>query len=583
MRGGRTSPDFFVATYNTVAPEAGLGACSIALILCSASSFVSPIPLESDDRPEPAEVVAADTTATGDGADRAGDTVIARDDLGGPDHDAASQPPVVPPEPPAADGEAEPEIAPIDTGVPAQAGSGRSLVSFLVSALVHAAAMICLALIVVAARSDSSLGTLTLSASVDNQPLQIEEMISIDPSDPHLRRHNALHSAPPAENPDVSPTYELSPGPQSPVPGDLHFPRPDEWTQRTDGPHGGLEGRNAKSRGRRTGTGATDASEAAVERGLWWLVAHQREDGSWSFDHREGFCQGRCRDHGRHTSTTAATALALAPFLGAGYTHQSGQHAETVRRGLYYLQSRAFVTDDGCDLREGTMYAQGLAAIVLCEAYAMTGDDGLFDVAQGALDYIEYAQDKNGGGWRYNPHQPGDTTVTGWQLMGLKSGQMARLRVRSSTMLLVNHFLDSVQSEEGARYGYQDPTPGDATTAIGLLCRMYLGWPREHPPLAAGVAYLDRLGPSEDDMYYNYYATQVLHHWQGSEWKRWNDSMRDYLVSTQADRGHMAGSWYFDHEHSTAGGRLYNTAMAVMILEVYYRYMPLYGESWSGK
>ena len=43
------------------------------------------------------------------------------------------------------------------------------------------------------------------------------------------------------------------------------------------------------------------------------------------------------------------------------------------------------------------MYAQGLATIVLCEAYAMTKDENLKQVAQGALDFIEYAQGKNGG------------------------------------------------------------------------------------------------------------------------------------------------------------------------------------------
>ena len=142
------------------------------------------------------------------------------------------------------------------------------------------------------------------------------------------------------------------------------------------------------------------------------------------------------------------------------------------------------------------MYAQGLAAIVLCEAYAMTKDEDLKDVAQGALDFIEYAQGENGG-WRYNPGEPGDTTVTGWQLMALKSGEMAGLRVKTPTMFRVNDFLDTVQSEEGAKYGYMDPSPRPATTAIGLLCRMYLRWPRSHPGLAAGVKYLDETGPSK--------------------------------------------------------------------------------------
>ena len=34
-------------------------------------------------------------------------------------------------------------------------------------------------------------------------------------------------------------------------------------------------------------------------------------------------------------------------------------------------------------------------------------------------------------------------------------------------------------------------------------------------------------------MYYNYYATQVLHHYDGELWTKWNAKMRDYLVNSQ--------------------------------------------------
>jgi hypothetical protein len=271
--------------------------------------------------------------------------------------------------------------------------------------------------------------------------------------------------------------------------------------------------------------------------------------------------------------------MALLAFLGAGYTHQGGEYQDVVRRGLYYLKKRAFVTSDGIDLQEGTMYAQGLAAIALCEAYAMTRDPSLREFAQGVLDWIVYAQDKEVGGWRYRPHEPGDTTVTGWQVMALKSGDMAGLRVPSPAFFLAQEFLNSVQCEEGARYGYMSTDPRRTTTAIGLLCRMYAGWGHDHPTLHQGVTYLDQWGPSESNVYYNYYATQVMFHWQGSDWKRWNQQMRDRLVAAQAIDGHEAGSWYFPDKNTAPGGRLCSTALAVMTLEVYYRYLPLYGEN----
>jgi hypothetical protein len=243
---------------------------------------------------------------------------------------------------------------------------------------------------------------------------------------------------------------------------------------------GGFEGRASDRRGDlvRDGGGSAE-SEAAVARGLNWLAAHQRADGS---------CNGYCRHPGTFPSTTGSTGLALMAFLGAGHTHQAGEHRAVVSKGLYYLCGRMVMTPEGGDLQEGSMYAQGIASIALCEAYAMTKDPSLRSYAQSAIDFIASAQDIKGGGWRYTPGQPGDTTMLGWQLMALKSGQLAGLVVPSPTIALVEKFLDSVETDYGAGYGYLAPEKGPTTTAIGLLCRMYTGWPagRQHAPRGRG-------------------------------------------------------------------------------------------------
>ena len=140
-------------------------------------------------------------------------------------------------------------------------------------------------------------------------------------------------------------------------------------------------------------------------------------------------------------------------------------------------------------------------------------------------------------------------------------------------------FLDSVQANGGAAYGYMKPGQDGATTSIGLLCRMYLGWRRDNPALERGVRMLSKSGPSPGDMYYNYYATQVMRHWEGEPWENWNRQMRDHLVHHQDTEGHEEGSWFVctDADRGKSlGGRLYCTAMATMILEVYYRHMPIY-------
>ena len=340
---------------------------------------------------------------------------------------------------------------------------------------------------------------------------------------------------------------------------------------------GGLGGRTPGMRAKLAGErGGSRESEAAVERGLKWLLAHQHEDGSWHFNFDGPPCDGLCRNPGTEASTTAATALALLPFYGAGYTHKDGPYKEQVNKGVYYLASRMLISPNGGDLEEGTMYAQGLSTIALCEAYNMSKDDQLRQFAQAAINFIVYAQDKQGGGWRYFPQSPGDTSVTGWQLMALKSGQMAGLEIPSQTFILASKFLDGVQNDKGSTYGYRTTIIRPTTSAVGLLCRMYLGWNRQHPALAGGQEYLSRLGPSPTDMYFNYYATQVMYHLGGSRWEQWNKKMRDYLINNQATQGHEYGSWWFDDPYSIPGGRLYVTSLSILTLEVYYRYLPIY-------
>ena len=326
--------------------------------------------------------------------------------------------------------------------------------------------------------------------------------------------------------------------------------------------------------------GGNADSEKAVSLGLDWLQKIQLPDGSWSFDE-----VGEAGQPGyMGTTDMGATSMALLCYLGSGNTHKSkGKYQETVTKGLAYLLKNAERGASGADLRgrsEGNsgMYVQGIATICLCEAAAMERDDKeLKRMAGDAIKFIERAQNKIDGGWRYSPGDRGDTSVAGWQIMALQSAKAGRIKVQSSSILDAKKFLNSVQSAEGALYAYvPGEGPSDSMTAVGLLCRIYLGWKRENPALKAGVEHLAKVGPRPGNIYFNYYATQVLHHWGGDLWKEWNLKMREELLTTQVKDGAGAGSWNVTDSHGGGGGRIYQTTLSLLTLEVYYRHLPIY-------
>ena len=293
------------------------------------------------------------------------------------------------------------------------------------------------------------------------------------------------------------------------------------------------------------------------------------------------------------SARAAATGLALLSYLGAGHTQLDGQYRQVVGRGIDALAGMADPGEHGVSFIEpgGRMYSHGIATMAICEAYALTGDPRLGQLAQGAINFVCYAQNPQGGGWRYDIREPGDTSVMGWQIGALKSGYLSHLSVPPVVIAKASYYLDTTSINDGREYVYTlnvaddvKPAPSQATTAVGLLCRMYMGVQRDDPGLTSGMNYLAEMGPSIDgNAYYNFYATQALFHYtngKGSKWKKWNETLRNHLVESQHQEGHATGSWAPptgpNTFHSDGGGRLYQTTLSTMMLEVYYRIMPIY-------
>ena len=121
-----------------------------------------------------------------------------------------------------------------------------------------------------------------------------------------------------------------------------------------------------------------------------------------------------------------------------------------------------------------------------------------------------------------------------------------------------------------------------AARAVGLLGMMYMGVTPANRDLLDGVEVIKKHPPGRtNNVYYEYYATQVMHHMGGDAWQFWNlgpdgkSGIRDTLIAKQ-DKGqdpkhvHQNGSW------EGSNGRIMTTSLNLLSLEVYYRHLPLY-------
>jgi hypothetical protein len=343
-------------------------------------------------------------------------------------------------------------------------------------------------------------------------------------------------------------------------------------------------------------------TEEAVERGLAFLARYQLSDGSWNL-------RSINNEPAALVSDTAATALSLLAFQGAGYHHREHKYKDVVLNGINYLVKHQkadgdlFLPLDDQSNASVWLYSHAIATLALCEAYGMTQDPELREPAQKALNFIVSSQHPERGGWRYSPQFGSDTSVTGWMMMALKSGELSNLDVPSETYVKIKQWLDRSQASSSERhlYRYNPYAPDTETqrhgreatktmTAVGLLMRLYSGWTRENPDMQRGADFLSQnpptIGTARDpqrDTYYWYYATQVMFHMGGEQWQKWNAYLHPLLVNTQIKQGPMAGSWDprgpVPDRWAPHAGRLYVTTMNLLSLEVYYRHLPLYEET----
>src|ERR1017187_1701 len=320
--------------------------------------------------------------------------------------------------------------------------------------------------------------------------------------------------------------------------------------------------------------GSTE-TEKAVIAALRWLKGNQEKDGSW-----------KCGQ-----SPPAGTALATLAFLGHGETPDSPEFGQTVGKGLQYLIQhidRNGLIDGVTQDYIGYGYSQGPVVLALAEGYAMTQSPLLREPLDRALQAVfqeqaaAKARPQDVGGWR-NQSRPNDSdvSVTGWMIMALKSARAAGIEIPQAVFDKATQYLWNMYDTTNPGFGYQKPERYPSMTGVGILCQQFLGNGKDHRIQGA----LDYLREQKVDwdktegdfvLYGWYYMTQAMFHAGGSYWQYWNGEIRDTMVRNQQDDGHWLPPRRSTIEVKDLGDTpAYSTALGALILEVYYRSLPI--------
>ena len=340
--------------------------------------------------------------------------------------------------------------------------------------------------------------------------------------------------------------------------------------------------------------------EAAVQTGLRWLAANQVKDGAeiGAWEGKVGYkLNADYRVTLDGTGHVGVTSLACMAFLAGGHLPGRGEYGSVVELGLRYVLECA--DDDGYITRNGTrMYSHAFATLFLAEIYGMTHRQDVRRKLQRAVDFIVNTQNEEGG-WRYVPFAPeSDMSIVVCQVLALRAARNIGIRVPKSTIDRAAKYVVDSAIKENRRPQFRTSL---YTDEIGSFHYQRGRGSRSSFPLtAAGVTALHGVGIYSDEAirrgldylrsglrmfnqhygngghyffwYGHYYGVQAMYTagnaYQVNYWEPYFQEVRAELLRIR----NPDGSW----PNRTGPGPPFATAMAVLILEIPYRYLPIF-------
>jgi hypothetical protein len=309
--------------------------------------------------------------------------------------------------------------------------------------------------------------------------------------------------------------------------------------------------------------------EDSVRSALVWLKNKQNGDGSWG-----------------SANKPALTGLALLAFLGRCETADSPAFGDNVYNGIMYLvdlgkRNNGYLSEKTS--KNAIPYEHGIAAYGLGETYALARYGtrqlpGVRDAFEDAVEIILKGQTRRGSwAYGYDTNLNGDLSVTGWNYQALKAGMHTNLGFTqlSTAMKKCSDYIGSMAGPGGG-FGYNAPADKLSLTSAGILGLQMLGGDsKDKKAVRAGLDFVKRsyggsVPGQVKNLYEWYYHTQAFFNAGGADWKWWNGIFQGRVLSMQ----NLDGS-FKPGEDDHSKDPVYNTAMCVLMLEVYYRYLPV--------
>jgi hypothetical protein len=331
---------------------------------------------------------------------------------------------------------------------------------------------------------------------------------------------------------------------------------------------------------RLTETGGNEKCEEAVLKSLRWMKSTQAADGSWGDGNKN-----------------AMTGLCLLAYLGHCETPLSEEFGESCLKAMTYLINVGMKANGmlaSAPASQPACYEHAICAYALAESTTFCKQlninvPNLPEVTQKAGQLIIDRQHENGG-WAYK-YEEGqgahvDVSIVGWQMQALKAMKVTGLDFKNLSRCSTKglDYLKDKQNGEGA-YGYTSANgAAHSLTGVGVLCHQI--WGKESTSdVRKGAKYIENKfkldwNTVDADLYAHYYAAQAMMNRGGTEWKKYNDLMRDEVLKNQSPDGtwkDVGGGKPIPHGATFQGGgqsQLYRTVLVTLMMEVYYRFLP---------